>query len=102
MKKNEGFQSLGNLFARLNTEKQRVKPPAYEWQDLALRIIAELGVPNFKRASVFKVCKNYSKEEIERALNDTKELCKTGNRWAYFFKVIEAQRQDHDKKNEVV
>jgi len=64
------------------------KPPAYQWQDLALRIISELGIPNFKRNSVFKICKEQPKEKIEKALNDTKELCKTGEKWKYFFKVI--------------
>ncbi len=68
--------------------KQSIKPPAYEWQDLALRIINELGVPGFKRNSVFKACKEYTKEQIEKAFNDTKELCRDGNCWKYFFKVL--------------
>ncbi len=64
------------------------KPPAHPWQDLALQVIKELNVPNFKRNSVFKVCKENSKEVILRALNDTKELCEKGEKWKYFFKVI--------------
>ncbi len=68
--------------------KQSKKPPAYEWQELALRVIKELGVPKFKRNAVFKVCKENPKPFIERCLNDTKELCKTGECWKYFFKLI--------------
>ncbi len=66
------------------------KAPAYQWQDLALRVIKELRIPNFKRSAVFKVCKDNSRAVVEQALNDTKELCKTGNKWQYFFKVITA------------
>ncbi|MBN1779478.1 MAG: hypothetical protein JW816_04680 [Candidatus Buchananbacteria bacterium] len=65
------------------------KPPAYQWQDLALRVIDELKIPGQKRNSVFKVCKQYSKNYIEKCLNDTKELCKTGEQWKYFFKLVE-------------
>jgi len=75
-------------------EKGVVRPPAYQWQDLALRIIQELGIPNFKRSAVFKVCKENSKELIEKSLNDTKELCKTGERWKYFFKLIDQPKSD--------
>jgi len=85
MKEDRGFQKLGNIL----NKKTTIKPPAYQWQDLALRVIGELGIPGFKRNSVFKVCKQYPKEYIERCLNETKELCKTGERWKYFFKVIE-------------
>lgn len=84
MKKDEGFKTLGDIFAA----KPKQKPPAYEWQDLALRIIKELGIPNFKRGAVFKVCKEKPKTKVLQALNDTKELCKTGEPWKYFFKVI--------------
>lgn len=69
---------------KLNTPK----PPAYEWQDLALRIIKELNIPKFKRNSVFKICKDNSKDFIEKCFNDTKELCKDGEKWKYFFKLI--------------
>ena len=84
MVKNKGFEKLGDLFGR----GQAKKPPAYAWQDLALRIIKELKIPNFKRGAVFRVCKVNSKQAVETALNDTKELCQTGERWKYFFKVI--------------
>ncbi len=79
-------------------KKQRTakKAPAYEWQDLALRIIQELSIPNAKRGSVFKVCKQYGKPIVERALNDTKELCKTGEKWRYFFKIIDKKPGDPD------
>ena len=79
------FQSLSDI---LKTKKT-VKPPAYPWQDLALRVIKELGIPNFKRSAVFKICKEKPAHEIEIALNDTKELAKDGNRWKYFFKIID-------------
>jgi len=73
MKKDEGPQKLSDLFGKI----EQKKAPAHEWQDLALRIISDLGVPNFKRGSVFKICKD-----------NTKELCKSGEKWKYFFKVI--------------
>lgn len=88
MEINNGFENLGSLFAARAQQKAK-KPPAHEWQDLALRIISELSVPNFKRNSIFKVCKDNDKIAIERALNDTKELCKEGQKWAYFLKVID-------------
>jgi len=69
--------------------RQRLKPPAYPWQDLALRIIKELSVPGFKRSAVFKVCKEKPASRIELALNDTKELCRDGAKWKYFFKIID-------------
>lgn len=79
---------MENLKDILKNKPQAVKPPAYEWQDLALRIINELGVPDFKRNSVFKACKQYPKIMIEKAMNDTKELCEDGECWKYFFKVL--------------
>lgn len=79
------IQSFGEI---IKQKKPVKKPPAYEWQDLALRIIQELNIPQFKRNSVFKVCKNYPKNKVIIALNDTKELCKTGLKWKYFFKVV--------------
>lgn len=75
--------------ADLLKARQTKKAPAYPWQDLALRIIQQLSVPSFKRSSVFKICKNLSATQVERALNDTKELCKTGSAWQYFFKVAD-------------
>lgn len=84
MEINKGFEPLSEIFRN----KKTVKPPAYEWQDLALRLIKELSVPGFKRNSVFKVCKEHPKASIEAALNDTKELCQTGEKWKYFFKLM--------------
>lgn len=85
MERKENLKSFGELM------KNRVikKAPAYQWQDLALRVIEELNIPNNKRSSVFRVCKQQSKQIVERAMNDTKELCKTGEKWRYFFKLID-------------
>jgi hypothetical protein len=74
--------------------RQAVKPPAYEWQDLALRVIKEIGAPAFKRSAVFKICKEKPKAVVEGALNDTKELCRDGHKWMYFFKVVENWGKD--------
>ena len=85
MPEDKGLEQLKDIFKARQPTK---KPPAYEWQDLALRIIKELSVPNFKRSAVFKVCKENSKSYIERCLNETKELCRSGAKWKYFFKLI--------------
>ncbi|MDP2708750.1 MAG: hypothetical protein Q8O93_01700 [bacterium] len=85
MKVDAGPEKLGDLL-KLITKKP--KPPAYAWQDLALRVITELAVPDFKRSSVFKACKQKPRIIIEQALNDTKELCHDGENWKYFFKII--------------
>jgi len=92
MERKENLKSFGELV------KNRVikKAPAYQWQDLALRVINELNIPNNKRSSVFKVCKQNSKQIVEKALNDTKELCKTGEKWRYFFKLIDKKLNDSD------
>ncbi len=82
------LQSLADIMRT----KKNVKPPAYPWQDLALRVIKELGIPGFKRSAIFKACKERPTNIIEAALNDTKELCKTGARWKYFFKIIDSQK----------
>lgn len=82
-KKDAKIQSIGQVFS----SRVIKKAPAYEWQDLALTIIKDLNIPNFKRSSVFKICKNKDKQFILNCLNDTKELCKTGDRWKYFFKL---------------
>ena len=81
----ENFKSFGELAKK----RTAVKAPAYQWQDLALNVIKELGVPANKRSSVFRVCKQYSMQIVQRAMNDTKELCKTGEKWRYFFKIID-------------
>jgi len=77
-------EKIGDL---INSRKAK-KPPAYEWQDLALKVIKELNIPKFKRNAVFKACKNNPKYFIEKCLNDTKELCQTGEKWKYFFKIV--------------
>ncbi len=84
-KNNDKFQS----FADIMKGRKRVKPPAYPWQDLALRLIKELGVPTYKKSAVFKVCKEKSAAAIAIALNDAKELAKGGAKWKYFFKIID-------------
>ena len=89
-----GFQTIGDIFSKKKDETENggpgktKKPPAHEWQDLALRVIKELGVPGFKRNSVFKICKDNPRQFVETCLSDTKELCKTGAKWSYFFKLI--------------
>ncbi|MEI6835510.1 MAG: hypothetical protein WCK59_01635 [Candidatus Falkowbacteria bacterium] len=88
MKKSEPT-SFADIFKARETKKL-VKAPAYSWQDLALRIIKELEVPDVKRSSVFKICRDKPATVIERAINDTKELCKSGEKWKYFFKIIDA------------
>ncbi len=92
MKINKGPEKLGDLF---NLKSQ--KPPAYEWQDLALRIIKELNIPDFKKSSVFKICKERAKPLVEKCLNDTKELCQTGAKWRYFFKLITKKEENKNQ-----
>lgn len=70
------------------------KSPAYPWQDFALKIIKELNIPSFKKSAVFKVCKMHEKIFIERCFNDTKELCRSGEKWKYFFKVVAGKEND--------
>lgn len=84
MDNEDGFKKIGDLFTRKTTKKA----PAYEWQDLALRIIKDLNIPDNKKSSVFKACRENPKTFIEQCLNDTKELCKTGEKWRYFFKIV--------------
>jgi len=92
--KKENFTSFSEIF---KNKKPIVKPPAYAWQDLALRIIKELAIPNFKRSSVFKVCRDLPATVVERAFNDTKELCQTGSSWKYFFKIIDGVKKETKK-----
>ena len=89
MKINNDFEAIGKVLS----QKQSKKPPAYEWQDLALRVIEELRVPKLKKNSVFKACKENPRVFVEQCLNDTKELCKAGECWKYFFKLIEKNSQ---------
>lgn len=86
--------SLGDIMENKKSDK---KPPAYPWQDLALQVIKELNIPNFKRNSVFKVCKDHPRDLILRCLNDTKELCDAGEKWKYFFKLIKASKNEDVK-----
>ncbi len=75
-------------FKDILASKKPTKAPAYLWQDLALKIERELRIPAFKRSAVFKVCRDYPRQVIERCLADTKELCQTGEQWRYFFKAV--------------
>jgi hypothetical protein len=84
MAKDTGPKTLADIMK----DRVTTKASAYDWQDLALRIIGELGIPGFKRSAVFKACRDYPRVVIEKALNDTKELCKKGESWKYFFKVL--------------
>jgi len=87
----KGAEKIGDIFKQLKEKaagQVRRPAPAFVWQDLALRVIKELNIPAFKRSSVFQVCKQKSRTYIEKCLNDTKELCKTGEQWKYFFKVV--------------
>lgn len=90
--------SFADIFKARQTVKA-VKAPTYPWQDLALKVIKELSIPAFKRSSVFKICKEKEVHQIERAINDTKELCQSGDKWKYFFKVIDAKESDKNKAN---
>jgi len=88
MKKSEPT-SFADIFKARETQKP-VKAPAYSWQDLALQIIKELGIPDAKKSSVFKICRDKPAPVVQRAINDTKELCQSGEKWKYFFKIIDA------------
>ncbi|MFA5644610.1 MAG: hypothetical protein WC928_03755 [Patescibacteria group bacterium] len=83
---------MDNIKNILKNKTAGKKPPAHQWQDLALRIIKELSIPDFKRNSVFKICKDNPETRIMQSLNDTKELCKTGQKWQYFFKIINPKK----------
>jgi len=85
MSLSQDFEKLGDS---LKKETKANKRTAYDWQALALVIINELKIPPFKRSSVFKVVKENEKNFILNCFNDTKELCKTGEKWKYFFKLI--------------
>ena len=89
MQIDKGLQKIGDLLYG----KKSKKMPTYAWQDLALRVIKELNTPSFKRSAVFKVCKQKPRVYIEKCLNDTKELCQTGEKWKYFFKLIAGGRK---------
>ncbi|MFA5886649.1 MAG: hypothetical protein WC863_02600 [Patescibacteria group bacterium] len=82
------FQSFSDIIKN----KKNCPAPAYPWQDLALRVIKELSIPGFKRSAIFKVCKEKTSQQIEIALTDTKELCLSGSKWQYFFKIIDQKK----------
>ncbi|MDD4901289.1 MAG: hypothetical protein PHS62_04275 [Patescibacteria group bacterium] len=84
MPEDKGLEKIGDLL-----DLKPNKLPAYAWQDLALRVIQDLNIPGFKRSAVFKVCKEKSRTYIEKCLNDTKELCRSGEKWRYFFKLVD-------------
>jgi len=84
------MQQIADIF---KDKKEARKAPAYQWQDLALRIIEELAIPQSKKNSVFKVCKEYDKNYIEKCLDDTKELAHGSARWRYFFKLISENKK---------
>lgn len=86
--------------ASLLNKRESKKAPAYPWQELALRVIKELSIPNFKRGAVFKVCKDLEPTLVERAMNDTKELCNNGAAWKYFFKISSQYLNDPKNKTE--
>ncbi len=78
-------QTIKNI---LKNKKQTTNPPAYRWQELALEIIEKLKVPKNKKSAIFKVCKDTPRYIVEACLNDTLELCQTGDCWRYFFKLL--------------
>lgn len=88
VKINKGLQKVKDLIG----QKPEKKPPAYPWQELALQIIDELNIPLKKRNSVFLICKQHPRKFVEKCLADTKELCKTGEKWRYFFKLISQEK----------
>lgn len=85
-KPSKEFEGLGAIFQRPRPVAK--KAPAYPWQDFALQVIKDLRIPNFKRGSVFKVCKDYDRILIERCMNETKELATGKEQWKYFFKLV--------------
>ena len=93
--KEKDFQDIKNILS----SKVKKKAPAYQWQELALRIINELKIPNFKRSSVFKICKENSIQNVENAFNDTKELAQGRDRWKYFFKVVADKKEARDENS---
>lgn len=83
---NKKFSSLSDIIKNKSANK---KAAAYQWQELALKVIKDLNIPDTKRSSIFKICKDYHQNIVLRALNDTKELCPAGESWKYFFKIID-------------
>jgi hypothetical protein len=100
----KGLEKIGDLFNKPGAKPAgaRKPAPAYAWQDLALSVIEQLNIPGFKRSAVFKVCKQKSRSYIEKCLNDTKELCLTGEQWKYFFKVVGGSGKENYKRKFMV
>ena len=98
MAKHNGFENIGDIFK--NKQQEGKKPPAHQWQDMALHVVKELNIPNFKRSSVFKICKENSKEFVEQCLNDTKELCDSKEKWRYFFKLVNERKNPSETDKE--
>jgi hypothetical protein len=88
------MQNIGEIFS----QKKVTKAPAYQWQDLALRVIQQLSIPSFKRSSVFKACRDNDRNFVEKCLDDTKELAKGGESWRYFFKLIDQKDKPQNKR----
>jgi len=88
VEKGKDAQDNVNIFTKQGGLGQTKKPPSYEWQDLALKIIKELSVPSFKRNSVFKICKDNQTLFVEQCFRDTKDMCNGGGCWKYFFKLL--------------
>lgn len=100
VKIDKGLEPIGDIFNLKSKKTHQFPPaPAYAWQDLALRVIKELSIPDFKRSAVFKICKLKSRIYIEKCLNDTKELCRTGEQWKYFFKVAAGNAKGNKNYN---
>jgi len=87
------MQNISEIFS----QKKVSKAPAYQWQDLALQVVQQLAIPNFKRSAVFKVCKENTRDFIEKCLNDTKELANQGESWRYFFKLVDQKDKVQNK-----
>ena len=85
------MENIGQILKGSNSGRK--KAPAYQWQDFALKIISDLAVPNFKRNSVFKICKDYDRAFVEKCFDDTKELVQGGDKWKYFFKLVSQNKK---------
>jgi hypothetical protein len=93
------MQQISDIFKKKKEPVNEVKAPSYQWQDMALNIIKELDIPQSKKNSVFKVCKDYDKNYVEKCVDDTKELAQGSGRWRYFFKLVaEYKKDDKNKK----
>jgi hypothetical protein len=91
--KKRDFENIADIIK----DKKSKKPTAYKWQEMALRIIEELNIPDYKKSSVFKICKGSPLQFVESCLNDTKELCAGGEKWKYFFKLTSQKEEDQTK-----